>query len=499
MNKLSITLLSSFLKLTLSLGSLLYFTGATNAQDNDALTIDSAGNVGIGLTKPLYKFHILGGAQMGGIRNSGFAFDDNQNPRFGFISQNGSVPRFTVTKRADIVFGHTDQDQVMKNIETGGFTERFRIDSNSGVTIASENGQGILIGKYNDKMSNGGSYSIKFAGYRDVTPNVVTAKISAIRSSICCGGNIAWLAQGAELAFYTTEQVDNANADNSKERMRIKDNGYIGIGESNPDMPLVVRNKKNKQLSYYVLEFPGNIMSRTLERNRQSGQQEISIETEGGISSSGFYDRSDIRIKKDLHFTDSKTDLDLVKKIQVTNFYYKDQVAFGGQIKKGFIAQQVESVFPQAVVKTWGFLPNIYACPEKATQVGSELYISMQLPHQLSTGETVKIITANEEQQLIATVKDAYTFSVGLVLDDQKNIFVYGKKVDDLRTVNYDAIYTLGISSIQELSRQIDQLKEENQQLKKSIDNAQSSLIKRVEMLEIKAGIPNEANGLVKK
>ncbi len=103
--------------------------------------------------------------------------------------------------------------------------------------VACEENDGIVIGKPNDNFGlNGGSYNIKFYGYRDINRNVISAKISAIRTNYCCN----WLHQGMDLAFYTTNIITTSNADNSIERMRIKDNGNIGIRTQTPETLLEI-------------------------------------------------------------------------------------------------------------------------------------------------------------------------------------------------------------------------------------------------------------------
>lgn len=102
--------------------------------------------------------------------------------------------------------------------------------------LGAGNGDGITIGNPNDSLGNGGTYAIKFYGYRDITPNVINAKITAERTNVCCG----WLAQGLDLVFYTTDSNGTANADNSIERLRIKDNGNVGIGTTSPAYKLDV-------------------------------------------------------------------------------------------------------------------------------------------------------------------------------------------------------------------------------------------------------------------
>nr|WP_319570997.1 hypothetical protein [uncultured Draconibacterium sp.] len=111
----------------------------------------------------------------------------------------------------------------------------INISPNAKLHVGSNENDGIFIGKPNDDFGlDGVSYSIKFYGYRDIISNVTSAKISAERTNVCCN----WLYQGTDLVFYTTNAITTANSDNSIERMRIKDNGNIGIGtdlSSNPN------------------------------------------------------------------------------------------------------------------------------------------------------------------------------------------------------------------------------------------------------------------------
>jgi hypothetical protein len=118
----------------------------------------------------------------------------------------------------------------------------FDLKENSFVLGAKEN-QGIRIGRFRDQLGWDGSgkqpgYHIRFAGYRDVAGNITGARISALRTNVCCSGKH----QGMELAFYVAKTMGTYSEGdvNLEEAMRLKANGNVGIGTSSPDLKLDV-------------------------------------------------------------------------------------------------------------------------------------------------------------------------------------------------------------------------------------------------------------------
>lgn len=81
---------------------------------------------------------------------------------------------------------------------------------------------------------------------------------------------------------------------------------------------------------------------------------------------------------------------------------------------------------------------------------------------------------AEGKKEIIKTIEEVKSpkeFSVKGWDVPTENLFVYGKKVTDFRAIDFDQITALSVGSIQELSKQVEKLKLENESLNKRITN----------------------------
>ncbi len=69
----------------------------------------------------------------------------------------------------------------------------------------------------------------------------------------------------------------------------------------------------------------------------------------------------------------------------------------------------------------------------------------------MKAGEKVKLVFASREEIVLVTSADAEGFNVNL--PDNGKVFVFGREVNDFRTVDYEALSTLNISATQELMK----------------------------------------------
>jgi hypothetical protein len=201
---------------------------------------------------------------------------------------------------------------------------------------------------------------------------------------------------------------------------------------------------------------------------------------------------SDRRIKKDFVASESDCDLNTLAHLSVTDFKYVDDQAYGKDYKKGFVAQEVEKIFPEAVQTHTDYIPSIYAMSAAASynSITKELTVTLAKPHDMVVGDMVKTSTPEKDdnRNKVTRIINDKTF----VVEDWKEtntdaVFVYGKLVSDYRTVDYDRIYTLNVSATQELAKQVLKLQQKNTTLERENSTIKSDVNKlkaSVEMLE---------------
>ena len=123
---------------------------------------------------------------------------------------------------------------------------------------------------------------------------------------------------------------------------------------------------------------------------------------------------------------------------------------YGDQTTKKVIAQQLKSVYPQAVSLQTDVIPNIY----KISEI-KDGYIALKTD--LKKGDRVKLIFEESEQtnEEIVEVLSADKNSFTIENKKEGKVFVYGKEVDDFHVVDYDAVSMLNVSATQELYKLI--------------------------------------------
>ena len=151
----------------------------------------------------------------------------------------------------------------------------------------------------------------------------------------------------------------------------------------------------------------------------------------------------------------------MLDQIQITDYHYVDTPAQGSRLQRKVIAQQVEKILPFAVSTNSGVVPDIFRNADAANGW-------INLPTSLKIGERVRVIHSKGHELLEVLETTPASFRVSLDANVQE-VFVYGREVDDLRSVDYDAISMLNVSATQELHRRVRTLEERLEAIEKRI------------------------------
>ena len=132
-------------------------------------------------------------------------------------------------------------------------------------------------------------------------------------------------------------------------------------------------------------------------------------------------------------------------------------------------------VFPEAISLYSDFVPNVYALSSQVLLKNGLLHIQLEQKHDFAVGDEVKLMMPDnsEQKMVVSAVPSEKSFLVNWTETAPEKVFVFGKKVDDFHTVDYDRIYTLNVSATQELARRVEQLEAENASLRQCNEGLQ--------------------------
>ena len=192
----------------------------------------------------------------------------------------------------------------------------------------------------------------------------------------------------------------------------------------------------------------------------------------GNTHNSASFSYSDQRIKDVVGKSDGLLDLSVLQKIEITDFQYKAKMVMGSVPQKKVIAQQVQSIYPQAVKgDSSHFLPNVL----KDVKINRGTVNCSGVD--LKDGDRVRIVISDKIIPHFF-VSDVTPSSFKIDYDFTGDGFFYGVEVNDFLSVDYDALSCLNISATQELARQVEQQQKEIETLKETVTRLCSQLDK---------------------
>jgi len=398
-----------------------------------ALWFAPNGNIGIGTNTPQRMLEVAGSIKINRTDtlsvNNEIIFQDN-----GQIKSLDDNHRLIFNRTNDIMELREYGDIVFSSGARGG------------------NGTRAMVLKANGRLGIG-------VPAPDATLHIANPTARTIFLMGVNGGSGGYTTFGIELTNvkggYVNMQATKSSGSSWGNIVLNNEGGNVGIGTSNPSRARLVIDgyssdndiPLNDQLTF------GNQVTRGT-----AGKKQLSLYATDGIAAKIIYLFSDERIKRSMQKSNAAADLQTLMGIEVTDFQYKDVMGQGNDSHKKLIAQQVESVFPQAVAKSTDVIPDIY---QKATCKNGWIALATNL----EKGDRVKLVTAKSKDIFEVLEVNPTGFRTNCQYEGSE-LFVYGREVNDFRTVDYEAVAMLNVSATQELARQLAALKKDNADMK---------------------------------
>ena len=183
---------------------------------------------------------------------------------------------------------------------------------------------------------------------------------------------------------------------------------------------------------------------------------DIALATYQGILASNYVYYSDVRIKKNIVDVDDDMALNYIRQIEPKIYQYIDYKSRGTSNVFGFIAQQIANVLPYATSKILEFIPDVYSfanCIPNSNNTTKLVFTSNIYTKDLFSNSYIKLIDPQNNliYANITIIEDANIYIDKLI--SYENVFVFGKLVNDFVSLDKNAIFTVGISAIQDLDK----------------------------------------------
>lgn len=171
---------------------------------------------------------------------------------------------------------------------------------------------------------------------------------------------------------------------------------------------------------------------------------------------------SDVRIKHNILDILSTDALDKIRLLQPKTFYYIDKNK-GNKINYGFIAQEVEKVFHDAITTKKDYIPNIL---EHAKVIGKNKltfpqFLTKHIVCDNLSDIKIKVYLPSNKEFIVTIqeVMDDSTIVINEEIDDEY-VFVYGQEVNDFHLLEKNAIFTLTTSAVKQLDKELQETKQ---------------------------------------
>ena len=184
----------------------------------------------------------------------------------------------------------------------------------------------------------------------------------------------------------------------------------------------------------------------------------VGIKADYTVVSGGFVQWSDERLKNVIGPSAASKDMEIIRKLRVTDYSLKDKTMSTRMPVKGVLAQELRELLPGAVGELQRVLPNIQQTADTVSWKGAGTPLEVHLPvaHGLKKGDVVQVeLDGGIHQSDVEAVRDEQTFSVTGVATEPKTARVIGKRESGVLAVDYQQVYMTAISALQEVDRRL--------------------------------------------
>ena len=266
-------------------------------------------------------------------------------------------------------------------------------------------------------------------------------------------------------------------------------NAKVGINTTSPLASLHVKighqnavTTGNTNMTRFRFYSDTATLAQTIQHGTINDQTYMGAIFEGHVwlpNNHALYVSSDSRIKNNIIDVPDNLALQQLRSIPCRYYEYIDKFIHGTNQTIGFIAQEVKSVLPMAVIEQKEIIPNIHKVINCTWTSVDDKFI-MNSSDLLNVSDVkYKFYVSNEsdssdEKEIILTGNSDNTFT----FDTQyTNVFCYGSEVEDFHTLDKTKLFTLNFSATQEIDRiqqthitEIASLKAENTELKTKLN-----------------------------
>ena len=293
-----------------------------------------------------------------------------------------------------------------------------------------------------------------------------TASASGDRSTIKCGpyGSDYMVIGCADTVGNAGGNANTAVIINSGASLRIESatgknilmnflntGGFVGIGGITPSTRLHVASGSfgyGLQTQTWFQASSSGLTTTFRDVANLCATFESSISVNGIITAT-----SDERIKKNIELIDNG--IDIIKQLEPKKYNYIDGLTYGANVNYGFIAQDVEKILPDLIIKNKNVIPNIY---KKASCFDSQITTDFNISSILNIGDDVEIITGEKRKfYKIIDIVDEFNFIINEELEEEE-VFIYGSKIDDILSISKDDIFSINVKATKELITKVEEL-----------------------------------------